>query len=113
MLGSALKVIAGTPDFEDWKQIKFRQLQLIQAENNQIDINSKIQTQFNLLFQQVNSISMSHKIDFDHLYETVLAKNRAVITELENLMASITLAKITLLSPVILDNIGVRRAGGV
>jgi len=56
---------------------------------------------------------MSHKIDFDHLYETVLAKNRAVITELENLMASITLAKITLLSPVILDNIGVRRAGGV
>jgi len=40
MLGSTLKVKAGTPDF-DWEQIKFRQLQFIQAENNQIDINSK------------------------------------------------------------------------
>jgi len=74
MLGSTLKVKAGTPDF-DWEQIKFRQLQLIQAENDQIDINSKNQTQFNFLSQQVNSISKSDKIDSDHLNETVLSKN--------------------------------------
>jgi len=73
MLGSALQVIAGTSDFKDWEQIKFRQLLLIQAENNQIDINSQIQTQFNLLSQQVNSINKSDKINSDHLYETVLA----------------------------------------
>jgi len=28
LLGTALKVVAGTPDFKDWQQLKFRQGQL-------------------------------------------------------------------------------------
>jgi len=59
------------------------------------------------LSHRINSFSKSGETDLDHLYETVLEKNRAVITELENLITAIALAKLNLLSPVILDNIDV------
>jgi len=36
LLGTALKVVAGTPDLDDWEQIKFRQTQIIDAETKQI-----------------------------------------------------------------------------
>jgi len=36
LIGTALKVIAGTPDFNDWEQVKFNQEQLINAENGDL-----------------------------------------------------------------------------
>lgn len=43
LLGTALKVIAGTPDFDDFENLKFRQQELINSENRQIDINTIVQ----------------------------------------------------------------------
>jgi len=47
LLGTALKVIAGTPDFDDWEQNKFKQGQLINSANRQIEINTKLQSRLN------------------------------------------------------------------
>jgi len=41
LIGTALKVIAGTPDFNDWEQIKLNQEQLINAEERQSEFNIK------------------------------------------------------------------------
>jgi len=104
LLGTALKVVAGTPDFEDWEQIKFKQTQLIEAETKQIEINTRIQTRLNELTMTLNSIRDTDGNDMGHMYETILAKNRIIITDLQNLILALTLAKIDLISPVILDN---------
>jgi len=92
LLGTALKVVAGTPDFDDWEHIKFKQEQLIEAENRQVEINAKIQEQINTVTRTLNSIHKSDKTDSDHLFETVLAENGAIITDLENLLLTLTLA---------------------
>ena len=55
-LGSALKVIAGTPDFDDLMQIRLTEQELIQSNNRQIGINSKTQEQINALIDKVNQI---------------------------------------------------------
>ncbi|OIC26493.1 hypothetical protein A7M48_19345 [Acinetobacter baumannii] len=34
LIGTALKDIAGTPDFNDWEQIKFNQDQFVRTEEN-------------------------------------------------------------------------------
>lgn len=41
LLGTALKVIAGTPNFDDFEKLKFRQQELINSKNRQVTINSK------------------------------------------------------------------------
>lgn len=43
------------------------------------------------------------KIDTGHKYETVLVRNRIIITEIQNVMLSITPAKFNIISPVVLD----------
>jgi len=40
LLGTALKIVAGTPDFDDWEQIKFRQAQLTDSENRHIELKT-------------------------------------------------------------------------
>ena len=47
ILGTALKVVAGTPDFDDFENVKFKQQELIESENRQILINTKTQAQIN------------------------------------------------------------------
>jgi len=56
MIGSALKGIAGTPDFDDWEHIKFKQNQLIESESKQIEINTKFQTRLNDVSRALNKI---------------------------------------------------------
>lgn len=41
-IGTALKVIAGTPDFNDWEEIKFNQDQLLKKEESQTELNIKL-----------------------------------------------------------------------
>ena len=107
-LGSALKVIAGTPDFEDFEKAKFKQEQLIESNNRQIDINTKINEQLRILTDTVNTIIKSEhdkrKINTEHLYETLLARNRISIITLENLILSISLAKLNIVDPAVLDS---------
>jgi len=108
MLGSALKANSGNPDFDDWEQVRFKQNQLIESESNQVEINSKVQTRLNELSKSINAIYKSDEMDKSHLFEIILAKNRIIINDLENLIFSITLARINLINPVILDEIDIK-----
>ncbi len=103
MIGTALKVIAGTPDFNDWEEIKFNQEQLIRTEESQTELNIKFQTRLNELATAMNQISKTETDKETHLLEIILAKNRIVITDLENILMGLTLAKLNIVSPSILD----------
>jgi len=59
LIGTALKVIAGTPDF-NWEQIKFNQEQLINAEEGQSELNIKFQKRVNAI---TNSMNQIQKVD--------------------------------------------------
>lgn len=107
ILGTALKVVAGTPDFDDFEKLRFDQKTLIESMDRQIVINTRVQDQINKLTETVNVIISNEKtkqIDTGHLYETLLARNRILILELEALMLSVTLAKIEIVNPAILDS---------
>lgn len=106
-LGTALKVVAGTPDASDFEQIRFTELQLVNSNNRQVAINTKVQEQINQLTSTVNTILKAAKksqVDSGHLYETLLARNRMLLMEMQNLMLAVTLAKINIISPNILDH---------
>lgn len=105
-LGTALKVIAGTPDFDDFEKVKFQQQELINSENRQIAINTEVQEKINQLTETVNLIiknSNTKQIDTSYLYKTLLARNRIIISEIETLISAITLAKIGVINPLILS----------
>lgn len=72
-LGSILKVVAGTPDSSDIEKSRVLEARLIDANNRQIEINTKIQSRINKLTATVNLILKTAKesqIDTSHLYET-------------------------------------------
>lgn len=96
-LGSALKVVAGTPDAADFeKKIRFSESQLIESNNRQVIINTETQKQINRLTDTVNKILSANQqdaVDTPHLYETLLARKIMLFSEIENLMLTITLAK--------------------
>lgn len=80
---------------------------MIDANNRQIEINTKVQDQINQLTYTVDVILKTAKgsqIDTNHLYETLLARNRMLMMELQNLMLAVTLAKLNIVSPNILDH---------
>lgn len=104
MLGTVLKVVAGTPDSDDLENLKFTQKELVESENRQVTINTKMQEQINKLTDTVNLITKTKQIDTEHLYETLLSRNRIIISELETLMLSVTLAKVGIVNPSILDS---------
>ncbi len=51
----------------------------------------------------MNQISKTETDKETHLLEIILAKNRIVITDLENILMGLTLAKLNIVSPSILD----------
>lgn len=106
-LGSILKVVAGTPDAGDLERTRFTEMQLINSNNRQIEINTRVQVQINKLTSTVNQIlkvTQNSQIDTGHLYETLLARNRMLSMELQNLMLAVSLAKANIVSPNILDH---------
>jgi len=56
LIGTALKVIAGTPGFNDWEQIKFNQEQLMRADEGQTELNIKFQKRLNELANAINQV---------------------------------------------------------
>ena len=113
-LGTALEVVAGTPDFDDFQSTKFRQEQLIEANNRQVEINTKIISQLQNLTATINGIvDVTNKINVDTeklylyiiiLYETLLARNRIAVISIENRILSVGLAKTNIIDLAILDN---------
>lgn len=106
LLGTVLKVIAGTPDADDFENVRIIQKQLVDSNNRQIEINTKTQIQIDKLTDTVNAILTKTKreqIDTIKLFEILLARNRMILMELQNLILSVTLAKINVVNPIILD----------
>lgn len=106
-LGTVLKYIAGTPDHDDFDKITNTVEQLIDSQDRQFTINTEVQKEINSLTTTVNKILKVEKqreIDTGNLYDILLARNRAIITELDNLITSITFAKIGVLNPILLDS---------
>lgn len=105
-LGTILKYITGTPDHDDFDRLTNTAEQLIDSEDRQFTINTEIQKEINSLTVTINKILKATKqreIDTGHLYDVLMARNRAIITELDNLITSITFAKVGILSPILLD----------
>lgn len=106
-LGTALKVVAGTPDASDFLKIRVTEAQLIESNSRQIAINSETQKQINKLTDTVNQIIKAQKnklTDTPYLYETLLARNRMLTIEIQNLILTITLAKSGIVNPTILNH---------
>uniref|UniRef100_A0A0A1XN32 Retrovirus-related Env polyprotein from transposon gypsy n=1 Tax=Zeugodacus cucurbitae TaxID=28588 RepID=A0A0A1XN32_ZEUCU len=85
--------------------------QLIESNNRQVVINTRTQEQINALTSTVNELlkeAKKEKIDTAHLFEILLNRNRIMITEIQNIMLAITLAKIKVVNPVIIDNEGLK-----
>jgi len=104
LIGTALKVIASTPDINDWEQIKFNQEQLMKTDEGQTELNIKFQERLNELANAMNQVQKFETDRETQLLEIILAKNRIVITDLENILKSLTLAKLNIVSPAILDS---------
>lgn len=106
-IGTVLKYIAGTPDHDDFERLTNTAEQLIDSQDRQFTINSELQKEINSLTDTVNKILRTEKqkeIDTGHLYDILLARNRAIITELDNLITSIIFAKIGVVNPILLDS---------
>lgn len=74
-------------------------------------INTRTQEQINALTSTVNELlkeAKKEKIDTAHLFEILLTRNRIMITEIQNIMLAITLAKIKVVNPVIIDDEGLK-----
>jgi len=61
LLGTALQIVAGAPDFDDFENIQFTQKELIESENRQININTKTQEQINSITNAVNILVKNAK----------------------------------------------------
>lgn len=107
VLGTALKYIAGTPDYDDFTEVRSKQDELVTASNAQIIINTDMQSQINKLTTTVNTLVSKTKateIDSGYLYSLLGERNRAVLRELDNLALSITLGKLQMINPILLDS---------
>ncbi|KQS71057.1 uncharacterized protein Dere_GG27277, partial [Drosophila erecta] len=92
-LGTALKVVAGTPDASDFLKIRMTEAQLVDSNSSQININSETQKQINKLTDTINKIIKARSndlVDTPHLYEALLARNRMLTTEVQNLILTVT-----------------------
>lgn len=102
--GKALKVIAGTPDADDWEEVKLIEKQLIDSNNRQIGINTKIQIQIEKLTNAVTMIINTDRKEQIHtvkLFEILMARNRMMLMELQNIILSVTLNKIYIKNPTV------------
>lgn len=106
-IGTALKYIAGTPDYDDFAEVRDKQSELITASNAQITINTDMQLQINNLTRTLNTLlntTKTREIDTGHLYDLLNGRNRAIIRELDNIALSVTLGKLQMINPILLDS---------
>lgn len=58
-LGTALKVIAGTPDFDDYQRLQMKQDILVDSNNKQYRINTHIKQKILEITEKINKIITS------------------------------------------------------
>ncbi|EAL58576.1 envelope protein [Wolbachia endosymbiont of Drosophila ananassae] len=75
----------------------------MRADEGQTELNIKFQERLNELANAMNQIQKYETNKETHLLEIILAKNRIIITDLENILMGLTLAKLNIVSPAILD----------
>jgi len=100
-------VVAGTPDADDLSRINNNQASLIEANNRQVVINTETQKHINSFTYTVNRILKKKKgglVDSGHLLETLLARNRMLISEIQNCMLTITISKNNIINPTIFNH---------
>lgn len=107
ILGTALKYIAGTPDYDDYMEIRNKENELVKENNAQKVLNTEIQSRINDLTRTVNTLIKNTKvreIDSGYLYGLLNERNRAILRELDNIALSITLGKLQIINPILLDS---------
>lgn len=107
ILGTALKYVAGTPDFEDFNHVKSIQERLLENNERQLLINSELQQKINNVTDILNKmIDLQKKLPTDNkeFLELVMHRNRIIITELNNVIYAVTLAKLNIVNPALLNN---------
>lgn len=78
-----------SPDVKDFEKIKFNKFELINANNWQVNINSKVQIQINKVSTTVNPLLRSGKksqIDTGQLFEMLLTRNRMIAMQMQGLI---------------------------
>jgi len=106
-LGTALKVVAGTSDASDLEMVKMSESRLIESNNSQVIINTQTQDKINKLTDSVNKIikaKQNNIVDTSHLYDVLLARSRILITEIQNVMLTVKLAKANIIKPAIVNH---------
>lgn len=106
-IGSALKYVAGTPDYDDFAEVRNKQEELITASNAQITINTAMQYQINNLTRTLNILLNKTKasdVNTGHLFDLINGRSRAIIRELDTLALSIALGKLQMINPILLDS---------
>ena len=109
-IGSTLKFIAGTPDHDDFVILSERQSKLISAENQQVEINTQFMEKINELTSQINTLSRNYYTKIDDtsspdLFELITIRNQRAITLLNNIVYSVTFARLNIVNPIILTDI--------
>jgi len=107
LIGTALKYVAGTPDYDDFAEVRNKQKELINTSNAQITINTVMQSHINNLTQTLNILlnkTKNEDINSGHLFELINSRNRAILRELDNIALSITLGKLQMINPILLDS---------
>lgn len=111
-LGTALKYIAGTPDFDDFNHLQLNQERLLENNERQFSINTELQGKINNLTDIMNKIiAVNKKLPSDdgHFLETIMHRNQFVIMELTNVINSVTLAKLNTVNPTLLNDDEIHR----
>ena len=106
-LGTMLKYVAGTPDFDDFNRLQNNQNRVLENNERQFSINTELQGQINNLTDIINSILSNEKKlieDDGHVLEVILHRNQFVIMELTNVINSISLAKLKIVNPILLND---------
>lgn len=107
ILGAALKVITGTPDFDDFEELKFAQSALRINNDRQVVINRQVEEKINKLTRGVNDIqnNIRHSGEnTDYLFNLLNSRNKVIITELNTLSMSMIIGKLGLINPTILNS---------
>lgn len=111
-IGSALKFITGTPDHSDWTILQEKQSRLLIAENQQIETNTELTAKINELTTQINTIQRnSIRVENSarsSLFQLISIRNERAIGLLDNVVYSVTFARLNIVNPIILANYEIR-----
>lgn len=110
-IGSALKFIAGTPDHNDLVILNEREDRLIEAEHQQIEINTIFTKRINELTKEINTLRTNanlRKPDGSDIFELTSIRNQRIISLLTNIIYSISLAKLNIVNEVLLSTAEVK-----